>query len=147
MAIVNIDWNPAKRTLRNFGLIAVVAFALFGALIYWRVGPGKVVPAGGAGPTAYVLWVLAVYSALCAAAAPKAVKPLYLLLSVVGYPIGIVVSHVVMAIVYYLVITPVGIVFKIIGRDAMHRKFEPSAETYWIERRLPDTVKRYFRQF
>jgi hypothetical protein len=37
--------------------------------------------------------------------------------------------------------------FKIIGRDAMHRKFDPSAETYWIKRRPPESVKRYFRQF
>ncbi len=55
MAMIQIDWNPPRRMLRNFGLIGLVAFGAMGALIHWQVGPGKVVPAG-AGPFIYPLF-------------------------------------------------------------------------------------------
>jgi hypothetical protein len=147
MAIVNIDWNPPRRILRNFGLIALAAFGVIGALALWQIGPFGGISAGAATWTAGVLWVLALYCGAVAMVAPRAVRPVYLLLTVATYPIGFVLSHIVMGVVYYLVITPVGIVFKIIGRDSMNRRFDPSAATYWIKRRPPDNVKRYFRQF
>jgi hypothetical protein len=147
MAIVDIDWNPPRRILRNFGLIAVAAFGTFGALVFWQIGPFGGISAGAAAWTAGVLWVLALYCGAVAVVAPGAVRPVYLLLTVATYPIGFVLSHLVMAVVFYLVITPVGLVFKIMGRDSMNRRFDPSATTYWIKRRPPDNLKRYFRQF
>ncbi len=95
----------------------------------------------------YVFLVLAAYCAIGAAVLPRLLWPLFVVLSAVSYPIGVVVFHVVMAMVFYLVITPVGILFKIIGRDALHRRFDPSAATYWIRRKPPADVKQYFRQF
>ena len=147
MAVLQIDWNPRRKVLRNFGLIGLVAFGAFGALAHWQVYPFRGLSDGAAETASVVLWALAVYCGLCAAAAPIAVKPVYLLLTVITFPIGFVLSYVVMAIMFYLVITPVGLVFKIIGRDSMNRKFDPSAATYWIKRRPPETLKRYFRQF
>ncbi len=147
MAVLQIDWNPRRKVLRNFGLIGLVAFGAFGALAHWQVYPFRGLSDGTAETTSYVLWALAVYCGLCAAAAPIAVKPVYLLLTVITFPIGFVISYIVMAIMFYLVITPVGLIFKIIGRDSMNRKFDPSAASYWIKRRPPETLKRYFRQF
>jgi hypothetical protein len=56
-------------------------------------------------------------------------------------------SYVILTMMFYLILTPVALVFKLIGRDALHRRFEPAAPTYWIKRTPPATVKRYFRQF
>ena len=50
-------------------------------------------------------------------------------------------------VIFYLVITPISIVFKLIGRDSMTRSFDAAAATYWITRRQPTSVKRYLRQF
>jgi hypothetical protein len=146
-SLIEIDWKPTRRTLRNFGLIALVAFGIFGALARSQIHPFKSLSDVAAARTAMTLFALAGYCGFFALVAPMAVKPIYLLMTVITYPIGFVMSYVVMAIMYYGVITPVGVIFKIIGRDAMHRKFDPSAETYWIKRRPPDSVKRYFRQF
>jgi hypothetical protein len=145
--LVHIDWKPARGALRNFGLIALAAFGAFGALARWHVYPfGGLSEAAGA-YTAIVLWLLAAYCGFFAFVAPVAVKPIYLLLSIITYPIGWVLSYVVMAAMFYLVITPVGLLFKVLGRDAMNRRFDPAASTYWIRRRPPDSAKRYFRQF
>ncbi len=147
MAMIEIDWNPPRRILRNFGLIGLVAFGVMGALIYWQVGPGKVVPAGAATLTATFLWVTAVHFGVFAAVVPALLRPVYVVLTVVTYPIGFVLSYVVMGLIFYGVIVPIGLIFKIVGRDAMHRRFDPSAPTYWIRRCPPDSAKRYFRQF
>jgi hypothetical protein len=146
-SLAQIDWKPERSTLRNFGLIALVAFGVFGALARWHVYPFHGISEAAGACTAVVLWLLAAYCGFFAFVAPVAVKPIYLLLTVVTFPIGFVLSYVVMAVMYYLVITPVGLVFKVIGRDPMHRAFDPAAPTYWIRRRAPVGGKRYFRQF
>jgi hypothetical protein len=146
-SLVHIDWKPSRETLRNFGLIALAAFGVFGALARWQLYPFRHLSDLSSAYTAIVLWGLAAYCGFFALIAPLAVKPIYLFMTVITYPIGLVMSYVVMAIMYYGVITPVGLFFRLIGRDPLHRRFEPSAETYWIKRRPPDSVKRYFRQF
>ncbi|MFH1419532.1 MAG: hypothetical protein ABII12_14750 [Planctomycetota bacterium] len=147
MAMLHVDWNPTRRMLRNFGLIGLVAFGAVGAMAYWRVFLFGSLEADTGAITAYVLWALGAYCGLFAIVAPVAVKPIYVALTVVSYPIGQVVSYLVMAMIYYLVFTPIGIVFKLVGRDSMNRGFDPSAATYWVRRRPPDSAKRYFRQF
>jgi len=147
MSLVHIDWNPAPRTLRQFGLIGLAAFAALSALAYFQFLLFAHLPDRAVRPTALVLAGCAVYCGVLAPIAPRALKPLYLLLTLVAAPIGLVVSTLVMFVVYYVVITPVAIFFKIISRDALNRKFDPSAESYWIRRQPPENMKRYFRQF
>ncbi|MFQ5423095.1 MAG: SxtJ family membrane protein [Phycisphaerae bacterium] len=143
MAIIKIDWHPDARTLRSFGLIGFCAFGAFSLLALGRVWMFAKLPANAW----VVLGPLAVGCGLLALTAPRLLRPLYLLLSVVGYPIGLVVSHVVLFVIFYFVVTPVGLVFKAIGRDAMHRRWDAAAASYWVRRRSPESVKRYFRQF
>lgn len=143
MAVIKIDWNPDSRTLRNFGLIGVLAFGAFGLLAYFQVFVFAKLPV----ESYYVFGPLAVYCGLFGLTVPSFLKPLYIVLSVVGYPIGFVVSHVIMFLIFYLVFTPIGVIFKIVGRDALNRRFEQSAGTYWVRRRPAASVKRYFRQF
>lgn len=148
MAVVEIDWNPTPKMLRVFGRIGVVVFLLLAAIVlfagkfmFWSVAPGAV------RPVTVSLAGLSVFCGLFAAAAPRVLWPLYIFMTVVFYPVGFVLGYVMMGVVYFLVITPIAVIFKIIGRDAMTREFDPSAETYWIKRRPPASVKRYLRQF
>ena len=104
MALTEINWNPDRRHLRRFGLVALIVFATVGAWVFFRgslfgfaLGPGT------ANGTACVLWGGAALCAILATAAPSLLRPLYLGLSLVGLPIGVVVSHVVMGVVFALV--------------------------------------------
>ena len=45
-----------------------------------------------------------------------------------------VVNFTLLAIIFYLVVTPVALLFRIRGRDALKRKWEPDASTYWVSR-------------
>lgn len=137
MALLDIE-EPTPAALRWFGLPFAICVAGIGALV-WR-NTGSIAAAG-------VIWagaaaVLAGYYAL-----PRIRRFVYLGWIYAAYPIGFVMSHVAMAVIYYLVITPIGLVLRATGRDAMNRKFDPHAQTYWEPRRKRDDPGAYFRQF
>jgi hypothetical protein len=52
-----------------------------------------------------------------------------------------------MGVVYYLVITPTGLLMRLFGRDPLSRKFRRGAGSYWIRRQDDDSLDRYFRQY
>ena len=67
--------------------------------------------------------------------------------SLIAFPIGMVIGTLALVLVFYGVITPIGLVFRLIGRDPLHRRYDREASSYWIERRPRPAAKRYFQQF
>ena len=148
MPMIEINLAPSRRHLRVFGAGALVVFGALGAWLFFAHRLfGFEVAAPTAEVVAYALWALAALAGLLAAAAPAGLRPLYIALSVVSLPIGWVVSHAVLALVYYGILTPIGLVMRLCGRDPLCRKFDPQARSYWVDRPAPRDVKRYFRQF
>lgn len=139
MALVDINWKPNRRELRVFATIMLIGCSIVAAVLwsYDHASAAKVVGCIGVVVGAMGLIV------------PPAVKPAYLLLTVVSWPIGFVLSYVVMGVFYYVIITGTGLVFRLVGRDPLHRRFEPDATTYWQPKNLPgaENKERYFRQF
>ncbi|MFQ5411213.1 MAG: SxtJ family membrane protein [Phycisphaerae bacterium] len=147
MAVFSLDLNPPAKVLRSFGLIGLVAFPALAALAWRRWLAFAPLPDAAVAPTALSLLGLGVYCGLFSFAAPTALRPLFVIMSLVGYPIGLVVSYAAMGLIFYLIITPIAFIFRLIGRDALNRRFDPSMASYWIRRRPPASMKRYFRQF
>ncbi|KPJ75907.1 MAG: hypothetical protein AMS14_02840 [Planctomycetes bacterium DG_20] len=149
MAWIEMDWRPDRRHLRRFGAAALVALAAVGAWVFFRQSLfGFALGPHAANLTACILGGAAALCGVLTAAAPSALRPLYLGLSLVGLPIGLVVSHVVAGVVFYLVVTPIGLAMRLLGRDPLHRGFEPDAETYWVRREEQgEEAGRCFRQF
>ncbi len=145
--MVEINWQPDERTLRQFGWIALGGFLLV-ALLAWNewlvfsfgLGSARATVAGAfAG--------LGVLSALFSLIAPKANKPIFLGLTLLSYPIGFVLSYVIMGFLFFGLITPVGLVFRLIGKDPLNRSFDRAASTYWSDPRPRRGKDSYFRQF
>ena len=147
MALLAVNFRPTRRDLRHFGVIAFVAFGLLGGWLLWRRSLFGVDLGAAARTVAYGLWGVGVVSGVLSVVAPAANRPLYVTMIALTYPIGFVVSHLILAFVFYGLITPIGLVFRLAGRDALRRKFEPDAASYWITHREPGSVERYFRQF
>ena len=61
-------------------------------------------------------------------------------------PIGFVVSFVLLAVFYFLLLTPVALVFRLIGRDALRRRFDAAAPSYWVPHKTNQDLQRYFHQ-
>jgi len=138
MAVIEINKNPSKKELAWFGVMFLVFFGLIGGLVWWRF------EAQGA---AYGLWGVAAAVTAVYYAVPSTRLPIYLGWLYAAFPIGWVISHLVMGFIYYLVLTPFALVFKLIGRDALERKVDKNAKTYWVEHRTGGDPQRYFKQF
>ena len=54
-----------------------------------------------------------------------------------GVLLGRVVSPIALGVLFYVVFTPLGIVMRLVGKDSLRLKFDPGAETYWVERKPP----------
>ncbi len=62
-----------------------------------------------------------------------------------GMILGAIVSSVVFGIVFFLVITPIGLVLKIKDKDLLNKKYDKKKKNYWIKRDIPiGTMKRQF---
>jgi ABC-type uncharacterized transport system permease subunit len=68
-------------------------------------------------------------------------------MSYAAWPIGFVVSHVVLALVYYLVVTPIGLVMRMVGYDPMSRRSDGDGASRWVPRSGERKAESYFRQF
>jgi len=137
--LATINWKPTQKELRSFGWISLVMLTIIALLLHWLKGLSW----------PYVLWISAAGLLICILSliSTKLVKPVFIALQVITYPIGVVISFIIMAIFYYLVLTPVGLVFKLIGKDSLNRNFNKQAATYWVRYNPPDSPKRYFNQF
>lgn len=145
--MIEIDWRPADRTLKQFGIIALFGFSFLAGIAWFEVlifsfglGESRPIVAGG-------FAALAGISAFFSLVAPRANLPIYVGLTVLAYPIGFVVSYVIMGLLFFGMITPLGLFFRLIGKDPLNRRFEPTATTYWSEPRPRRGKDSYFRQF
>jgi hypothetical protein len=140
VALVEINWQPTRRDLRVFGL----GLAVFCMIIAWwcyRTFHGDF----EAVETALAL--VAVFAVVSSIFAPGFLRPAYVVFMVVAFPVGWVVSHVLLAVVFYAVFTPMGLFMRLLGRDPMQRRFDPAAKSHWVSRRGEKSTEDYFRQF
>jgi hypothetical protein len=138
MALIEVNWQPSRRDLRVFALGAVA----FCAAAAWFIARR-----GQAGSAAVAILGAGAVAGGIGLVWPAILRPVYRLWMVAAYPIGWTVSHLVMAVLFFLVITPIGLMIRACGRDPMQRRFDRSARTYWKPRADDRDTRRYFRQF
>jgi hypothetical protein len=85
-------------------------------------------------PSAPVFLAAGAVSAVLGLLLPAALKPLFILFLVAGEGLGWVSTRVILAALFYAILTPVALVRKLAGRRAMPMKPDPRLETYWIDR-------------
>jgi len=139
MALMEVEWHPSGRQLRVFGVSGLVASILAALVLVFIWG-------------AAVFWALAAVVAgtgifLCSLLSPTAARWLYIGLTLVAMPIGLVVSFVLLAAFYFLLLTPLALVFRLIGRDSLHRRYEPDVKSYWVDHKPSENMERYLHQF
>ena len=110
-------------TDRKFGYTFAVVFTLFGAWLLWHANRAGFVLIGAGAAFAVV-----------AAMVPRILRPLNVAWMYLGFALNKIVSPIVLGAIYALIIVPVGLFFRIRGRDALHRAREPNSKTYWVDR-------------
>lgn len=136
--MIKIDRNPPGKQLALFAVLWVLFVGTFGVLAWAKWGMSGL---------AYGLWGAAVGVPLVGAVYRPFLRWVYVGMAYAAFPIGYVLSHVLLGVIYYLLITPIGLLLRLFGKDPMSRQLDPGAESYWLERKPVDSAERYFKQY
>ena len=132
----DIQFNPTEKTLRQFAGLFLIIFSVLAVVeieLRHRSQLGLIYAA------------LAVAIGPLGLLQPRLVRPIWVAWSVIAFPIGWVVSTVFLAVLFYGVFTPVGLAFRLTGRDVLAlRRVE--TRSYWKPRHAPRSKREYFRQ-
>ena len=134
----HLNWRPDARELRRFAIAMLIGFTILGLLSVWR---GK-----GIGTASIVLWSLGVVLAV-AAFIPRLGRMAYLAVYLPTSIIGYVVSNVLLALMFLVVITPLGLILKLMGKDLLQQQRRPKERTGWMPVKSTKTEDSYYRQF
>ena len=103
---------PSRTELRKFGFTtAAIVAALFGLALPWLFGRAW----------ARWPWIVAVLLALPAGFAPALLATVHRAWTAVGSVLGWINTRILLAAAFYLVVMPVGVVMRLVGRDPMRR--------------------------
>ncbi|MCL5038022.1 MAG: SxtJ family membrane protein [Chloroflexi bacterium] len=108
---------------RKFGLVLGAAFILLGALLYWREKSFW--------PYIAAFGALLIISGLLI---PGLLGPVRSGWMAFAHFIGTIMTSVIMFIMFYLVVTPIAIVYRLFNHDPLKLKFDPGTKSYWIKR-------------
>jgi hypothetical protein len=129
--------RPARDPAREFAFVFAVVAALIGlAPLVHRGGP-RLIALG----VTIILLAIGVFTPRILSVPARAWLAL-------GALLNRIVSAVILAIIYVVVITPTGLYRRVSGKDALQRGFDPGASTYWTDREEPspraDTLPRQY---
>ncbi len=133
--------DTSKKALRSFGWVVGGVLLVIAAVVGWRNDFALTTAAyvlGGIGGTLVVLGL----------AVPVVLKPIYRVWMALAVVLGFIMTRVILSVVYYLVMTPIGLAMRLFGKDPMHRRIDPDAASYWIEKSYddesPERLEKYY---
>jgi hypothetical protein len=130
--------EASPRALRQFAAAWLIFISAIGAQQYFLRGRHTL---------GMACFVAAVVFGIAGLIKPSGIRWLFVALMTVAFPIGWLVSQLMLAAMFYLVLTPVALIFRLMGRDVLQRKPDPSCSSFWLPKRTPTDVRSYFRQY
>jgi hypothetical protein len=134
----DLPLKPTARALRQFAGAWLILFLAVGVHRYVARDQHHVGIAFG---------VMAVVVGGLGLIKPAALRWLFVGATVLAFPIGWVMSQVMLAVMYYGIITPLALWFRIRGRDMLSRKPAPNRASFWAPKHTPVDMGAYFRQY
>src|SRR5262245_47715523 len=139
-----VRWKPDVSDRRKFARSWVIGFPGVAILILvagrLKTGVWNFTPPLWIGGVGCVLGVV-LY------ALPKIALPFYLVWYAVACAIGLVVGNVLLGLVYYVIVTTMGLLKRAFGTPHLRKTLDHSCSTYWQDAAKIDDPKRYYRQF
>jgi len=115
------EFSVNKQSNRNFGLV-FAAFFLILALIQWYY----------TGSTSISLVGLSASCIILAIFIPSVLQPFNILWLKFGFVLNKIMSPIIMSLVFFLLITPISLVMRILGKRTLNIGFNPNLDSYWI---------------
>ena len=139
-----VNWNPSLADRRKFALSLAIGFPCVAAVLLvlgllrgkgWNVPLATVVGGGGLA-VGLLLWAL-----------PRIARPFYVAWYFAACCVGLVVANLVLGIVFFVLVTGLGLLMRALGRRPIRKTFDKGAATYWQDAETVDDPQRYYRQF
>lgn len=127
--------SATSKQLRQFGAICVVLLPS----VAWLYG-GKLWLVAICGLLGIVILTLSFWF-------PRVISPIYLGISWLTFPIGLLVGEVAMLSIFLIVLCPLGLLLRCIRRDALSLNQESDQPSYWLDRKLNSDPTSYYRQY
>ena len=126
--MTSINQNPDAKQLRQFGIVsAAIVMFLFGLLIPWLFN--RHIPSWP--------WVLAAILGAWGLVLPKTLIVVYKPWLKFGAMMGFIKTHILLGVVFYLLITPVGWVIRLFGNNLLE-KSSPASDSHRVQSAKPD---------
>ena len=111
---------------RSFGVVFAVVFLLIALwpALSWHA------------PRSWALAIAAIFAGI-AFTVPALLRPLNLLWFRFGLVLHRVMSSLILAILFFVTVTPIAFIYRLLGKDPLRLKFEPDSYSYWIAREPP----------
>ena len=139
-----VDWRPSRSEKRKFGLTLALGFPFMGMALFLivRLTTGDWKPA-------VPIWIIGLGCplGLLLASIPAIARPFYMVWFAAICIIDTTITIILFTILFFLVIFPIGVVMRLLGRLGVSKGHNPAANTYWRNVDPPAEPRRYFRQF
>ena len=114
----------SKSSNKSFGLLFFVVFLVFGL---WPIKNGESL-------NLYLISSSLIFLFL-GLTNSRILSPLNNIWVKFGEIVGMIIAPIIMALVYFVVLTPIGLTMRIFGKDLLGLKFKKKQDTYWIKRK------------
>ena len=136
--MIGMKTSFSRRELLWFGPLFALFGGMLGGMALWKFGaPG----------VANWIWIISAAVTVLYYLLPPLQKWIFIGWMGAVFPIGWILSHVMLAAVFYLVVFPIGLLLRLFRYDALRRHLDRDAASYWIKRESHTDPRKYFRQF
>ena len=127
--------DTSSKEIRKFGLVFAIALGVIGSIVYFKSGNFDV---------AGWLWGIGLLFLILGFILPSVLRPIYKIWMLLAYFIGGIVSRVILTVLFYVVLTPTGLVLRLFGKDILNKKLDKRRESYWVKKDLSGHTKEQY---
>jgi RsiW-degrading membrane proteinase PrsW (M82 family) len=137
MKFSDIPRNPDHRMLRQFAGLWILFFGAIALAQHFRSQQTTL---------AVIVGTLTLVVGVPGLFFPRILKPIFVGWMILAFPIGWLVSHVILFLIYWSVFVPVGFILRRAGHDPLRLR-KPAVDSYWEQKTQQTSLRRYLKQF
>ena len=115
--------TPTKKELRKFGVVIFICLGIIGSFLL-----------GDKANFAFGLWGVGLASFAIGLSRPQVLGLPYRMWMKLALVMGFITNHIILAGMFYLVVTPIGILMRVLGRNTVQAKIDKNIRSYWIKK-------------
>ena len=109
-----------KSDIRNFGITLGIILLLISGFLFWKEKESYQIFSG-----------IGITLSLIAIAIPSFLKPVYWMWMIFGIILGWFMTRVILSLLFYIIITPIGLTLRLFGKQFLELRWDKSKESYW----------------